>query len=212
MSYNRNWDLILLQSIAQMVVSRTTLPIGHKDLDPKVVQSLKGSRHQHVKPLPNIQGSIVLHQHWFNLGYHQVHMEPHDVWKGTFRTKFGLYKLLVMPFGLTIVVSTSIWIFNIFHPLGKIVVVHLDDILIYNKSSTKKLDNFRILPDLLHQHKLQAKNIWVLSVIQHAFILIQVSSKFARSGTLSLILMWTLGLTFFLLHTKKNSIFIRSWC
>ena len=71
--------------------------------------------------------------------YNRVRIKGRDKWKTAFCTQFGLFEYLAMPFGLTNAPAT----FQAFidKALGKfldiIVVVYLDDILIFSKDETK---------------------------------------------------------------------------
>jgi hypothetical protein len=71
-----------------------------------------------------------------HLGYHQIKIHSEDVPKTAFSTRYGLYKYLVMSFGLTNAPAHFMYLMNsVFMPeLDKFVVVFIDDILIYSKS------------------------------------------------------------------------------
>ena len=72
-------------------------------------------------------------------GYHQVPIEPTDVWKTTF--KEGIFERLVMPFRLTNDLANFMRLMNkILWPFTKsFVVVYLDDILIFSQASEENL-------------------------------------------------------------------------
>jgi hypothetical protein len=69
--------------------------------------------------------------------YHQIRIRNEDILKTTFSMRYGLYKYLVMSFGLTTALAHFIYLMNsVFMPeLDKFVVVFIDDILVYSKST-----------------------------------------------------------------------------
>jgi hypothetical protein len=69
-------------------------------------------------------------------GYHQPKIQPEDVSKMAFTTRYGLYEFLVMSFGLT---NAPAYFMNLMNKvfmeyLDKFVVMYIDDILVYSQN------------------------------------------------------------------------------
>jgi hypothetical protein len=105
-------------------------------------------------PLPRIDvlfdqlaGAKIFSKIDLRSGYHQIKIRANDVPKTTFSTRYGLYELLVMSFGLTNAPAYFMYLMNLvfLNELDKFIVVFIDDILIYSKSKAEHAKHLRIV-------------------------------------------------------------------
>ena len=92
-------------------------------------------------------------------GYHQVWIAEQYVWKTAFKTKQGIFKWMVMPFGLCNAPATFMRVMNnIFQPfIYEFFLVYLDDILVFSKSWFEHVSHVKKVLDVLKKEKLFVK-------------------------------------------------------
>ena len=117
-------------------------------------------------PLPRIDdlmdqlmGASVFNKIDLRSGYHHIRVKSEDVPKTAFRTRYGHYEYLVMPFGVTNAPGVFMDYMNkIFHPyLDRFVVVFIDDILVYSKTWEEHEEHLRVVLQTLRDRRLYAK-------------------------------------------------------
>ena len=71
--------------------------------------------------------------------YYRLHIKEGDEWKTAFKTRYGLFKYMVMPFSLANAPTTfQAYIYKALgYLVNSICIVYLDDILIYSKDKTE---------------------------------------------------------------------------
>ena len=117
-------------------------------------------------PLPRIeelfdrlQGAKYFSKIDLRSGYHQIRIDPQDVPKTAFRTRYGHFEFLVLPFGLTNAPGTFM---HLMHQtfrefLDDFVLVFLDDILIFSRTLEEHQRHVEKVLTKLRVSKLYAK-------------------------------------------------------
>eukprot|EP00253_Pinus_taeda_P025497 PITA_25497 len=95
--------------------------------------------------LDQLKGEKYFRKIDLKLGYHQVPIEPSNVWKNAFKAKEGLFEWLVMPFRFMNFPTTFMRLMDdILWPFtNSFVVVYLDYILIFSQSWEEHLHHIR---------------------------------------------------------------------
>ncbi|KAF8752080.1 hypothetical protein RHS01_08077 [Rhizoctonia solani] len=126
-------------------ISSPVMFVPKKDGSRRLVvdyRCLNNRTKKNVYPLPRpddlmaqLRGAKVFTKLDLRWGYNNVRVKEGDEWKTAFRTKYGLYKSLVMTFGLTNAPAAFQHFMNkLFKDLLDVcVIIYLNDILIYSK-------------------------------------------------------------------------------
>ena len=124
----------------------------------------KTVRNRYPLPLPEemfdrLGGAKVFSKIDLKSGYWQIPVRDGDVHKTAFKTRWGLYEYLVMPFGVTNAPAQFMHMMNdlLGDYLDRFVLVFLDDILIYSVNLDQHHEHVRKVLAVLRKHRLFAK-------------------------------------------------------
>jgi hypothetical protein len=117
-------------------------------------------------PLPRIddifdllRGAKIFSNIDMRLGYHQARIKEEYISKTSFRTRYGHFKFVVVPFGLANAPYIFMCLMNdiFINYLDKFVIFFLDDIIVYSKSEEEHEHHLRLVLQELREHKLYVK-------------------------------------------------------
>ncbi|KAJ1157947.1 hypothetical protein NDU88_010644 [Pleurodeles waltl] len=91
--------------------------------------------------------------------YHLVRIREGDEWKTAFKTRYGLFEYLVMPFGLCNAPAAFQYFLNdvLKEYVDHFVIVYIDDILVYSTSLEQHMEHVSLVLQALQQHHLYCK-------------------------------------------------------
>lgn len=101
-----------------------------------------------------LSGASIFSKINLKLGYHQVRITEVDVSKIIFRTRYGHYDFLVLPFKFMnapiVFMELMNWVFRDF--LDQFIIVFIDDILFYSLDFKTHVVHLRMVLETLHAH------------------------------------------------------------
>ena len=106
-----------------------------------------------------IRGAKIFTKIYIRDAYHQIRIAKGEEWKTAFRTKYGHYEYMVLPFGLTNAPATFQRFIN--EVLGEIldeyVIAYLDDILVFSETGKEHVHHVRKVLGKLQKAELRIK-------------------------------------------------------
>lgn len=89
------------------------------------------------------KGEVVFSNIDLRSRYHQVRIKEEVIYKTTFRTRYGHYKFVVVPFDLTNDPTTFMCLMNnVLHLyLDKFFIVFIDDIQVYSENEEEHVEH-----------------------------------------------------------------------
>ena len=153
-------------------------------------------------PLPRIddlfyklRGARVYSKIDLRTSYYQLRVREADIPKTTFRKRYGHFEFIMMSFRLTnSLVAFMDLMHRVFQPyLDRLVVVFVDDILIYSKSEGDQEGHLRIIFQTLREHQLYAKFIkweFLLTEVRFLRYMVSTSRVFVDSKKVETFMSW----------------------
>jgi len=142
-----------------------------------------------------VQGVKIFTKIDLKWGYNLIHIKEGDEWKTAFRTRYGLYEYLVMPFGLANAPATFQNMINevLRDLIDQGVVAYMDDILIYSPTEDEHVHIVMSILRLLQENGLAVapeKCEWHTSKVEFLGYIISADGVSMAEDNVQTLLEW----------------------
>ncbi|KAL0557008.1 hypothetical protein IC582_005526 [Cucumis melo] len=127
--------------------------------------------------IDQLRGATIFSEIDLTSGYHQLKVRESDIPKIAFRTRYGHYEFLAIPFDLMNAPTVFMDLTNrIFHQyLDQFMIVFIDDILVYSIDRKSHKEHLRIVLRMLCERQLYPKfnkcEFWLKQVVFLGYVI-----------------------------------------